>query len=189
MRKVIVSMYMTLDGRVDALQEWAAPHDSEHIARYHSDLLANSDGLIIGRRTYEVFAAIWPPRLGKIAYGDKINSMAKHVASTTLTDLKWGNSHLLGGGDVAEGVAKLKQEPGQDLVVYGGPSLVQTLQRHDLVDEYRIMLHPVVLGKGTGLFDDGDPRVDLDLVGTGVLPGGVAVLTYRPAGGETGRVG
>jgi dihydrofolate reductase len=187
MRKVIVSIYMTLDGKVDYLQEWAAPHDSDPVAKYHSELLAGSDGLILGRRTYEIFAAIWPPRKGRIAYGDKINSMVKHVASATVTDLRWENSHLIEGGDIAEGVAKLKQEPGQDLVVYGGPALIRGLQEHDLVDEYRIMLHPVVLGKGGSLFKDGDPRVNLELTDTVEISPGVLVLTYLTAGHESRR--
>jgi dihydrofolate reductase len=180
MRKVIASTYVTLDGRVDELQEWAAPYDSDAVAKYHSDLLANSDGLLLGRKTYEIFAAIWPPRSGKLPYGDKINSMAKYVASTTLRDLEWENSHLI-EGDVVEGVAKLKQQPGQDLVVYGGRALTHSLQEHDLIDEYRIMVHPVLLGKGRSFFKDGPQRVNLELVDTTVIPPGVAILTYVPA--------
>src|SRR4029450_3004516 len=179
MRKVIASTYVTLDGRVDELQEWAAPYDSDAVAKYHSDLLANSDGLLLGRKTYEIFAAMWPPRSGKLPYGDKINSMAKYVASTTLRDLDWENSHLI-EGDVAEGVAKLKQQPAQDLVVYGGRALTHSLQEHDLIDEYRIMVHPVLLGKGRSLFNDGAQRVNLDLVDTTVIPPGVVILTYQP---------
>src|SRR5215470_17722177 len=165
MRKVIASTYATLDGKMDGLQEWAAPYDSDPVAKYHSDLLANSDGLLLGRRTYEIFAVIWPPRLGKIAYGDKINTMAKYVASTTLMDLEWENSHPI-EGDVMEGVAKLKEQHGQDLVVYGGTAFIHSLQEHDLIDEYRIMVHPVLLGKGRSLFKDGAQRVNLDLVDT-----------------------
>jgi dihydrofolate reductase len=186
MRKVIASTYMTLDGRVDELQEWAAPYDSDAVAKYHSDLLANSDGLLLGRKTYEIFAAIWPPRSGKLPYGDKINSMAKYVASITLKDLEWENSHLI-EGDVAEGVAKLKQQPGQDLVVYGGRALTHSLQEHDLIDEYRVMVHPVLLGKGRSLFKDGAQRVNLDLVDTSVIPPGVTILTYSVVHGEGGR--
>jgi dihydrofolate reductase len=111
MRKVIVSTYMTLDGRVDEIRDWALPYDDGAVARYHTDLLMNSDGLLLGRKTYEIFAAIWPSLSGAIPYVDKINSMAKYVASTTLGDLEWENSHLI-EGDVAEGVAKLKQQPG-----------------------------------------------------------------------------
>ncbi|MEV4319103.1 dihydrofolate reductase family protein [Actinocrispum sp. NPDC049592] len=186
MRKVIVSTYMTLDGKVDHLQEWAAPYDSGPLAQYHSDLLAGSDGLLLGRRTYELFAAIWPART--LGYASKINSMAKHVASATVTELSWENSQLVGGGDVAEGVAKLKQEPGQDLVVYGGTTLIRTLHEHDLVDEYRFLLHPILLGKGGNLFGDSD-RVNLDLAGTSEITPGVILLTYRPAGHEVRRIG
>jgi dihydrofolate reductase len=176
-RKVIASAYVTLDGKIDNLPEWVAPHDSDAVAKYHSDLLANSDGLLLGRRTYEIFAAIWPPRAGNLGYGDKINSMAKHVASTTLVDLGWENSHLI-AGDVAEGVAKLKEQPGQDLVAYGGRAFIRGLLEHDLIDEYRLLVHPIVLGKGPSLFDDVTRRVNLDLVGTEVIPPGVTVLTY-----------
>lgn len=179
MRKVIASTMVTLDGRMDELQEWVAPYDSDAVAKYHSDLLANSDGLLLGRKTYEIFAAIWPPRSGKLAYGDKINSMAKYIASTTRKDLKWANSHLI-EGDAAEGVAKLKQQPGQDLVLYGGRALIRSLQEHDLIDEYRFMVHPVLFRTGMSFFEDGDQRVNLDLFDATVIPPGVAVLTYRP---------
>jgi dihydrofolate reductase len=179
MRKVIVSTYVTLDGRVDELQDWTVPYNDDGVAKYHTDVLANSDGLLLGRRTYEAFAALWPPRSGELPYIDKINSMAKYVASTTLRDLEWENSQLI-EGDVAEGVAKLKQQPGQDLVLYGCLDLMHSLLEHDLIDEYRLLVHPVVLGKGRSLFRDGAERVNLDLVDTTVIPPGVAILTYRP---------
>jgi dihydrofolate reductase len=106
--------------------------------------------------------------------------MAKHVASTTLTDLQWENSHLI-EGDVADGVVKLKQQPGQDLVMYGCRNLMHTLLGNNLIDEYRILLHPVLLGKGRNFLNDGAKRVDLDLVDTTVIPPGIAILTYQPA--------
>jgi dihydrofolate reductase len=179
MRKVIVSTYVTLDGRVDELQDWTVPYNDDGVAEYHTDVLANSDGLLLGRRTYEAFAALWPPRSGELPYIDKINSMAKYVASTTLRDLEWENSQLI-EGDVAEGVAKLKQQPGQDLVLYGCLDLMHSLLEHDLIDEYRLLVHPVVLGKGRSLFGDVAERVNLDLVDTTVISPGVPVLTYRP---------
>lgn len=179
MRKLIVSTYMTLDGKVDALQEWVAPYNSGPVAGFHGSLLENSDGLLLGRRTYEAFAMIWPPRTG--GYSDKINAMPKHVVSTTLTGLGWHNSHLI-AGDAVEGVAKLKQQDGQDLVVYGGPTLINTLKEHDLVDEYRFLLHPVLFAKGRSIFEDGSSRVDLKLVDSSVIDPGVLALTYRPAG-------
>jgi dihydrofolate reductase len=179
MRRVIASTYATLDGKVDDLQDWAIPYDDDAVAAYHDDLLVNSDALLLGRKTYEIFAVIWPSRAGNLPYGDKINSMAKYVASNTLADLKWVNSQLL-DGDLAQSVAKLKEQPGGDLVVYSGGEIIQSLLEHGLLDEYRIMLHPVLLGRGRGLLPDGAKRVDLALADTTVIHGGVAVLTYRP---------
>jgi dihydrofolate reductase len=179
MRKVIVSTYVTLDGRVDELRGWTVPYNDQGVAKYHTDLLANSDGLLLGRKTYEAFAVLWPSLSGELPYVDKLNSMAKHVASTTLKDLEWENSRLI-EGDVAEGVAELKEQPGGDLVMYGCRDLMHSLAEHDLIDEYRLLIHPVLLGKGRSLFEDGADRVNLDLVDTTVIPPGVAILTYRP---------
>ena len=180
MRKLIVSNYVSLDGRVDDLQDWAIPFDDDGAVEYHTALMAHSDGLLLGRRTYELFAALWPPRAGTLPYVDTFNQMAKYVASTTLTDLAWENSRLI-EGDVAEGVAKLKQQPGQDLVMYGCHELTHSLLEHDLIDEFRMLVQPVLVGKGRTFLDDGAPRVDLELVDTSVLSAGVAALTYRPA--------
>jgi len=189
MRKLIVSTYATADGRVENLQEWASPWNAPEIAEYHADLLADSDALLVGRTTYQVFAMIWPPRVDEEPYAAKIQSMAKYVASTTLaaSDVTWENSQLLDGvgvgddGDVADAVAKLKAEEGGDIVVYGGPTLIHALLEADLVDEYRILVHPTLLGKGRGVFRDGAAPVALELADTTVVPPGVAILTYRPA--------
>lgn len=181
MRKLIGSTYATLDGRVDDVQHWTIPYDSESAVEYHDDLLKDADGLLLGRRTYEIFSAIWPVRAGELAYVDRMNAMTKHVASTTLTDLEWENSRLI-EGDVAEEVAELKRGPGQDLVVYGGRDLVATLLEHRLVDEYRVLVHPVLLRTGRTILPDGGDRLNLRLVDTTVIAPGVAVLVYRPAG-------
>jgi len=178
MRKVIVSNYATLDGRVDELQDWVIPYHDDAAVEYHAGLLENSDGLLLGRKTYQIFAAIWPPRAGEFRYVDKINRMAKYVASTTLTDLEWENSHLI-EGDVAEAVARLKQQPGQDLVMYGCRGLMHKLLERDLIDEYRILLHPVLFGKGRTFLEDGAKQVNLKLVDTTVTASGVAILTYH----------
>ena len=182
MRKLIVSSYATADGRVENLQEWVSPWNAPEIAKYHADLLADSDALLVGKTTYQVFAMIWPPRVDEEPYAAKIQSMAKYVASTTLaaSDVTWENSQLL-DGDVADAVAKLKAEDGGDIVVYGGPTLIHTLLEAGLVDEYRIMVHPTLLGKGRGVFRDGAAPVALELADTTVVPPGVAILTYRPA--------
>jgi dihydrofolate reductase len=179
MRKLIVSTNVTLDGRVDEVREWALPYDDAESVRYHTDLLGHADGLLLGRGTYEFFAALFPSRAGEFPYVDQINRMAKYVASTTLTDLEWENSHPI-EGDVPEAVARLKQGPGRDLVMYGCRDLMHSLLAHDLIDEYRLWVYPVVLGRGRSLFEDGVERRALDLLDATVVPPGVAVLTYRP---------
>ena len=108
-----------------------------------------------------------------------MNGIAKHVASTTLKNLRWENSHLI-EGDVPAAVAKLKQQPGRDLVMYGSHDLMHSLLGHDLIDEFRLWVHPVVLGRGRRFFEEGIEHLNLDLVDATVIPPGVAILTYRP---------
>jgi dihydrofolate reductase len=176
MRKVIVSNSVTLDGRVDEVRDWALPGDDDEFVKHQTDLLSHSDGLLLGRKSYEFFAAVWPSRSGE--FPDRINSIAKYVASTTLDELGWENSHLI-EGDVPEAVAKLKQQPGQDLIVYGSHDLTHNLLEHNLIDEYQLWVYPVVLGKGRSFFEDGVERMDLDLLDTTVIPPGVAILKYQ----------
>ena len=176
MRKLIASNNVTLDGRVDEVRDWALPFDHEEFITYHTDLVSHSDGLLLGRKTYEFFVAVWPSRSGELA--DRFNGMAKYVASTTLEDLQWENSHLI-EGNVPEAVAKLKQQAGQDLIIYGSDDLMHSLLEHDLIDEYQLLVYPVVLGKGRSLFRDGVERMALELVDSTVVPPGVAILTYR----------
>jgi dihydrofolate reductase len=176
MRKLIVSNSVTLDGRVDEVRDWALPGDDAEFVKHQTELLSHSDGLLLGRKSYEFFAAVWPSRSGE--FPGRMNSIAKHVASTTLQDLEWENSHLI-EGDVPEAVAKLKQQPGQDLVVYGSHDLVHGLMEHDLIDEYQLWVYPVVLGEGRTFFEDGLERMALDLVDTTVIPPGVVILTLR----------
>lgn len=179
MRKIIVSNYATLDGKAEDLREWVAPYDTDWVVAYHTALLENADGMIMGRATYEAFAALWPSRAGRLAYVDKINSVAKYVASTTLSTLTWENSHLI-EGDLVQAVDALKRQEGGDLVVFGSFEVTGTLLENGLVDEYRALVYPVLLGKGRSLLGDGGKRVDLELVSTTVIPSGVAILTYRP---------
>jgi dihydrofolate reductase len=191
MRKLIISNSVTLDGRVDEVRDWALPGDDKEFVKHQTELLSHSDGLVLGRKSYEFFAAVWPSRSGE--FPDRMNGIAKYVASTTLKDLEWENSHLI-EGDVPEAVAKLKQEPGQDLIVYGSHDLTRNLLEHDLVDEYQLWVYPVVLGKGRSFFEDG-VELALELVDTTVIPPGVAILRYQPerstglAGGARARLG
>ena len=177
MRRLIVSNNVTLDGRVDDVLDWSIPGDDEDFVKRNVELLRQSDGLILGRKSYEFFAAVWPSRSGE--FPDLMNGIAKYVASTTLQDPEWENTQLI-EGDVPEAVAKLKERPGKGLIVYGSGDLTNTLMEHDLIDEYRLWVHPVVLGRGSRFFEDGPRRMDLELVDATAIPSGVVILTYRP---------
>ena len=140
-----------------------------------------SDALLLGRVTYEGFAEAWPSREGEFA--DKFNSMPKYVVSSTLDEAAWENSTVL-KGDLAEEVAKLKEEHDGDVVVHGSAQLVQGLLERDLVDELRLMVYPVVLGSGKRLFGDTSDGKPLRLVESKVVGDGVAILIYKPAGDD-----
>jgi dihydrofolate reductase len=143
--------------------------------------MASSDALLMGRRTYEEFASYWPQQPSE---GNPIaafmNTTPKYVASTTLKELDWDGSTLL-GDDVAGEVAKLKQEPGKDIIVNGSATLVRSLLADGLVDELQLMIHPIVLGGGGRLFENGVPRRPLELVDSRAFTSGVLSVTYRPA--------
>jgi dihydrofolate reductase len=142
--------------------------------------MAYSGALLLGRRTYEDFYAVWPNRTDN-PFTAVLNNTQKYVASTTLSEpLPWSNSTLL-KGDAAEAVASLKEEPGQDFVVLGSGELVQSLMRRNLVDEYVLLIHPLVLGSGRRLFTDGGTFAALRLVGTKTTTTGVVIATYQPA--------
>jgi dihydrofolate reductase len=194
MRRVIVSEFVSLDGVMEASERWTLQFGSEEQQRYKSDELAAADALLLGRTTYEGFAAAWPtmmdqyegPRRAELGeYADMMNGYPKHVASTTLQGpLEWNNSTLI-GPNVAERVSNLKRQDGKDILVFGSGKLVNTLMGHDLVDEYRLMIFPVVLGSGKRLFGDGSSTTKaLRLADTKTFASGVVVLSYEPAGNE-----
>jgi dihydrofolate reductase len=189
MRKLIVSTYVSLDGVIQPI-DWSADYQdaaaAEERGKYARDLLFEADALLMGRDTYQIFAEVWPTRTaadddpGAEGVTDRINSLPKYVASTTLSEpLSW-NATLL-KGDVPEEVARLKEQPGQNIVMYGCGQLAKTLFEHNLVDEFRFWVYPVVRGKGTRLFEDG-VNADLELVETRVFAGGFVVMTCRPKG-------
>ncbi len=192
MRKVIASEFVSLDGVMED-PSWTFQFASEEQERFKFDELAASDALLLGRTTYEEFAVAWPnmmeqyegPRRAALGeYADMMNSYPKHVVSTTLEEAGWNNSTII-KENVAEEVLKLKRQPGRDVLVFGSAGLVSALMRHDLIDEYRLMVFPVVVGKGKRLFGNGIDTKVLELVGTEMFGSGVVVLTYRPAGMET----
>ena len=182
MRKVIASEYVSLDGVVEAPEKWTFQFWNEEHAKYAHDQLFASDALLLGRVTYQGFAAAWPSM--EDFEGDfavRMNTLPKFVVSKTLDEpLEWNNSSLI-QGNIAEEVSKLKQQPGQDILIYGSGDLVHTLMEHDLIDEYRIWVHPVVVGSGKRLFRDGSDTTVLRFVGTKTFSSGVVVLSYQPA--------
>jgi dihydrofolate reductase len=147
------------------------------VAEYLFREALGTEALLLGRRTYEVFAGVWPSRDGEFA--DKFNSMPKYVLSSTLEDPEWNNSTVL-GGDVVEEISRLKRELDGEIVVYGSIRLARTLIEHDLVNELRLMVFPVVLGAGERLFGETSDKKPLRLVGTKTVGDGVAILTYEP---------
>jgi len=185
MRKVVVEVYTSLDGVIQPL-DWMPPSETgrEERGNYARDQLFASDALLIGRETYEIFANTWPSRTaadegpGEAGYVDRINSLPKLVASTTLKEPLGWNATLI-KGDVAKEVARLKQQPGQNILMYGCGELARTLMQHDLIDEYRFWVYPVVVGEGTRLF--GGSKTTLKLVDTKTFSAGFAILTCRPA--------
>jgi dihydrofolate reductase len=196
MRKVIVDEFMTLDGVVQApggAEEdreggfehggWQMPYFDEVSGKTVTDDIAGAGGFLLGRRTYEIFASYWPNAPDEVQdIARPLNDLPKYVASTTLTEpLEWQNSVLL-EGDVADAVAALKREDGKDIRVIGSGGLVQTLMQHGLVDEYRLMIHPVVVGGGKRLFRDGGELMALRLVDSKITTTGVVIATYEPAG-------
>jgi dihydrofolate reductase len=192
-RKVIASEFVALDGVIEN-PNWTFRFTGKEQQKFKFDELSASDALLLGRATYEGFAAAWPrmtEQAGELSvsdalllgrYADMMNGYPKYVASTTLQKpLEWNNSMLI-EGDVAEEVSRLKQLPGKDILIFGSGKLVNSLMRDDLIDEYRLMIFPIIVGSGQRLFADGIDEMVLELVDTETFGSGVVVLTYRPAG-------
>ena len=180
MRRVVVTEFVSLDGVMED-PRWTFQFERGADGdKFKLDEVREHDALLLGRVTYEGFAEAWPSRTDDVGFADKMNSMAKYVVSTTLQEAEWNNSTVI-KGDVAEEISKLKQQPGSDILVAGSRTLVQTLMQHDLVDEYRLMVFPVVLGSGMRLFTDESERTALRLADTKTVGEGVLILIYEPA--------
>ena len=179
MRRIVASEYVSLDGVMESPEKWFLKFWNDEMAGYAHDQLFASDELLLGRVTYEGFAASWPSMTATEGdFADRMNTLPKFVASTTLQGTVWNASLIK--GSVAEQISELKQQPGQDLLIYGSGELVHTLMQHDLIDEYRLWVTPVVVGGGKRLFRDGTDRTVLRLVGTTPFGSGVVVLCYQP---------
>lgn len=180
MRKLIVTEYVTVDGIIEGFEEWFYPHWDDEIGVVKHAEMFGSDTLLFGRVTYQLFAAQWMPvRTDETGFADRLHSVAKYVVSANLEYAPWNNSTII-RTNVAHEVAKLKQQSGLDILVAGSGQLVQTLRQHNLIDEYRLMVFPIIWGKGKRLFSDGD-TLNLKLVDTKTFGSGVMTHTYQPA--------
>jgi dihydrofolate reductase len=189
MRELIVSTFLTLDGVMQAPggpEEdpeggfehggWMAGYWDDDVGAVMGETMSTAFDLVLGRKTYEIFAAHWPHSDDPGA--DLLNSATKHVASTTLKDLEWENSHLI-EGKVPDGIRALKDQDGPQLQVHGSGNLIQTLLEQGLIDEFRLLIFPVLLGNGKRLFDGGTVPEGLEVARSKVLPSGVISATYR----------
>jgi dihydrofolate reductase len=189
MRTLSINTFLSLDGVMQApggpdedptggftLGGWGTTHFDDEMM---GQMSTTGYELLLGRGTYEIFAAHWPYDEGPIA--DHLNSTRKHVASTTLKKVDWSNSTLI-EGDVPEYVSKLKAQDGPEIQVHGSPGLIQTLLKHDLIDEFRLWTFPLLLGSGKRLFGDGTQPAGLKLVDSKTSNTGVTISTYAPAG-------
>ena len=193
MRRIVAFMLLSLDGVMQAPGRpdeylrggfehggWAAPYADPVMGRVAGESMANTDALLFGRRTYEDFYSVWPNRTDN-PFTEVLNNSQKFVASTTLADpLPWRNSTLL-EGDVPKAVERLKKQPGKNVVILGSGGLVNSLREHNLIDEYVLQIHPLVLGSGRRMFADQGAYEALRLVDTKTTSTGVVIATYQPA--------
>jgi dihydrofolate reductase len=192
--KLIVGAFVTLDGVMQAPggpEEdrsggfahggWLVPFFDETMGRAMTEWIARADGLLLGRKTYEIFAGYWPHITGEDPIAAKLNSVRKHVASRTLDRVEWNNATLI-RGDVVDVVKRLKREPGNELQVHGSGDLIQTLLEHDVIDGFRLWIFPVLLGTGKRLFASGTVPRRLELVDTLTTSTGVVLQVHEAAG-------
>ena len=188
MRRVCAWELVSLDGVMEKPEEWAFPYSDAEMGEASASGMARSDALLLGRVTYEHLAAYWPDQPGGTPMVDYINSVPKYVVSGTLEEpLAWNNSTPI-KGNVAEEIIELKRRPGKDITVLGSGELVRSLLRDGLLDELRLMVHPLVMGSGKRLFEDGADRKALELVNSRTFATGVVYVTYRPADKEQDRL-
>jgi dihydrofolate reductase len=182
-RKLVAVELVSVDGVMESPEEWAFSYSNDEMEEANASGMAASDAMLLGRVTYQEFASYWPyQNSADQPYTDYLNNTPKFVVSTTLEEpLEWQNSTLI-KGNVAEEIAELKRQPGKDITIVGSGTLVRSLLRDDLLDELRLMVHPVVLGDGKRLFEDGGDRKALRLVDLKTFSTGVLYLTYQPAG-------
>jgi len=178
LRKLFATAFVTLDGVMESPNEWNPPFWSDEAEEYKREELFGTDALLLGRKTYEGFAAAWPTMTDEDGFADRMNNLPKYVVSSTSEDLEWNNAKLL-KKDLKKEVQSLKREPGQDIAIHGSGQLVNSLMQHGLIDELRMMIFPIVLGQSESFFENHGTSTVLKLIETKSLPNGVIVLHYE----------
>lgn len=182
MRKIVAGLHVSLDGVTESPEKWTFQYFNEEVGQVVGSQMAQSDAILLGRRTYEEFAAYWPDKSeADDPFAAFLNNTPKYVASTTLKSLEWRNSTLI-RGDVADALAQLKEEPGKNITITGSVTLVGSLLSSGLIDELRLLLFPIVVGNGRRLFEDVREQVPLKLLESKAFGTGVVALTFEPAG-------
>ncbi len=181
MRKIVASTFLSLDGVMESPDKWHLAYWSDELGEAVGAAMADSDAMLLGRVTYQEFASAWTSReLADDPGADFMNNTPKYVASRTLDTVEWKNSTLLKGNLVDE-LTKLKQQPGKNISISGSAALIQSLMADDLIDEFQLFVHPVVVGTGKRLFKDGATQKSLKLAEFKELAHGVLALRYQPA--------
>lgn len=177
MRKIVVTQFLTLDGVMEDPHLWSFPYWTDEIGKFKNDELFASDAQLLGRVTYDAFAEVWPERTDEDGYADRLNALPKYVVSTTLKNAAWNNSTII-SENFAEEILKLKQQPGENILVHGSKTLVRSLMKHDLIDQFQLLVFPVILGKGLRLFTD-EYSAKLKLMQSKTYDSGVVLLSYQ----------
>jgi dihydrofolate reductase len=182
MRKIVAGLFISLDGVVEAPDQWHFPYFNDEMGAAVGAAMAASDTMLLGRRTYEEFAGYWPHQGADVPLAEQMNATPKLVVSTTLDTVEWQNSTLI-KGNVAEALTGLKQQPGKNINITGSGTLVRSLLRDGVLDELMLLVHPIVVGRGKRLFEEMGDQVPLQLVDSRTFSTGVLALTYVPAQG------
>ena len=188
MRKIIAGLFVSLDGVVESPDQWHFPYFNDEMGAAVGAQMAESDAMLLGRQTYQEFAAYWPNQPSDAPMAELMNTTPKLVASTTLDTVDWKNSSLLRGSLVEE-LTKLKLQPGKNMNITGSATLVRSLLRHDLLDELRLMVCPILVGSGRRLFEHAGDRKELALLDSRTFSTGVVSLSYAPAGERSAEAG
>ena len=180
MRKIVAGLFISLDGVVEAPQDWHFPYFNDEMGEAVAAQADSADTMLFGRNTFEEFAGFWPQQGSDVPFADVINDTPKVLVSTTLKSVDWGPTTII-DHDVVESITALKEQPGRDISITGSPTLVRTLLREGLLDELRLLVHPIVVGHGKKLFADEDQPIPLKLLEARTFQTGVQAMTYVPA--------